>query len=1161
MGSVLRRRPWVLWVLLAGLAVALVGLVAVVRRRSDDGDHGAALAMYGLHQREGKAKQKGESEGGSRHGPEESEVGERGEEEEREREAEAAREAESEGRNPKETAATVEGREGGEGERHGARTPWSEQVSNRAFPRSYVDDRRARAGRRAFDRAPASAPRSAFRTRRAYRAALAAEPGKWTGLGPVTPNVSGESSQFFDPVTQEGPTTQESGRVTAIEVDPACAPGDCRVWVSAAGGGIWRTADALALHPQWAAPADDVPTTAFGSLYFDAAHDTLYAGSGEPNGSSDSEAGLGLFKSTDSGASWSLVPGSAAVATNRSIGAIAIDPRTPNTIYIGTALARHGSSSSNGGRRTPPNAPALGVYKSTNGGASFTHETDLSDRTPANPTDPATGNDWFQGGVTRLELDPNDPDAVYAGVLGYGVWRSANAGSTWAQVFHTINQNDFSDPNAPVGDLLGDITQFDLVDLGAATRAYLGDASDDFAADGDDGTPAPQVFRTDDVASITGSPNGDHDNSDWTELSSATNGTPGFAAYNWCQNGQCGYDSFVVSPPGHPDEVWLGGSMNYDELPAYAGQPPRSNGRAVIRSTNADGTAATTTWQDMTAVLNSNDAWDVRSGLHPDEHSVGFSADGSSALVVSDGGVARVDVSDPVDRSGSCDSRRYVYDADTGPEPLNTADLFDCRELLSAIPGAITPLNDGLDDLQFQSLSFNPKNPEHDVLGGTQDNGTWSFTGSPAWFESVGGDGGQSGFDAGNPTVRYHNYFDATPEVNFHGNDPDTWLNIYDTLQASEEGRSFYTPFIADPKTPGRAYTGLEHVWRTDDNGGSEAALVDSCNALHLDPGRPPCGDWASIGQNLTSDSFGDREGQYVVATTRAEGDEGTLWAGTRIGRVFISTNADAPAGAVDFTRLDDDSTPGRFVSGIAVDPSDGNHAWVSYSGYGAYTPGAGGHVYEVRFDPATQDATWTDLSANLGDQPVTGVARNAETGDLYAGTDFGVLRRANGSSTWEQAAPGMPHVAVYGLSLSQSGHVLYAATHGRGAYTLRLPVKTPPGGPAGPGGATPTPTPTPGDRTRPTLRVSKVKTVRRPKRSTIKGRATDAGRIRRVTVRFGDGKRKTNVRRSRSGRFTVRHRYSKPARYEVTVIATDRAGNSRTKHVKARVRARRRAR
>jgi hypothetical protein len=934
------------------------------------------------------------------------------------------------------------------------------------------------------------------------------------------------------------------------------------------------------------------------------------------------------------------VPGSAAVATNRSIGAIAIDPRTANTIYIGTAVARHGSSSSNGGRRTPPGAPALGVYKSTDGGASFARETDLSDRTPANPTDPATGNDWFQGGITRLELDPNDPDAVYAGVLGYGVWRSADAGSTWGQVFHTINQSDFSDPANPAGDFFGDITQFDLVDLGATTRAYLGDASDDFALDEDPSTPLPEVYRNDDVAAIVASPNGDHANADWTKLSSEVNGTNGFAAYGWCQNGQCGYDSYVVSPPGHPNEVWLGGSMNYDELPAYAGQPPRSNGRAVIRSTNADGTAATTTWQDMTAVLSSDDAWDVTSGLHPDEHSVGFSADGSVALNVSDGGVARVDVSDPVDRSASCDNRRYVYDPATGPEPLTAADLFDCHELLSAIPDDITPINDGLDDLQFQSLSFNPKDPEHDVLGGTQDNGTWSFTGSTAWFESVGGDGGQSGFDVANPTVRYHNYFDATPEVNFHGNDPKTWLNIYDPLQISDEGRSFYTPFIADPKTPGRAYTGLEHVWRTDDNGGKEAALVNSCNSAHLDPGRSPCGDWAPIGQNLTSDSFGDRAGHYVVATTRAEGDEGTLWAGTRIGRVFVSTNADARAAAVDFTRVDDDATtPGRFVSGIAVDPSDGNHAFVSYAGYGAYTPGATGHVYEVRFNPGTKQATWTDLSANLGDQPVTSIARNAETADLYAGTDFGVLRRANGSSTWEEAAPGMPHVAVYGLTISQSAHVLYAATHGRGAFTLRLPArptvaiagpselrvgepvtygatgKASDGGPltfawqlpgnpptasgssasftpTTPGQATvrvtatdsrglansaakavtispasptstptPTPTPTPGDHKRPTLKVSKIKAVRRPKATIIKGRATDKSGIRRVTIRFGDGKRKTSVHLSRSGRFTVRHRYGKPARYEVTVIATDRAGNTSTKHLTARVLAKRRPR
>jgi PKD domain len=1158
MGSALRRRPWLLWLLLLGLAVLAVGLVAVMRARADHGGHGEALAKYGFRMRQEKAKESGESEGGSRHGAEEREVGESGGEAEREKKGEKQR-------NPHEAAATILGHEGGEGSRHGARTPWGEQVGNRAYPRSYVDDRLAVKSRRAFERTPSSAPRSAFKTGKAYRAARAAAPGSWAGLGPITPNVSGQASQFFDPVTQKGPPTQESGRVSAIAVDPACAQGDCRVWIAAAGGGIWRTADATALHPQWIAPPSDLPTTAFGSLNFDAAHNTLYAGSGEPNGSSDSEAGLGLFKSTDGGASWTLVPGSAAVATNRSIGAIATDPRSANTIYIGTAVARHGSSSSNGGRRTPPNAPALGVYKSTDGGATFTRETDLSNRTPADPTPPASGNDFFAGGITRLELDPNDPDAVYAGVLGYGVWRSADAGATWAQVFHTINQNDFSNPDAPVGDSGGDITQFDLVDLGTATRAYLGDASDDFAADGDDGTPLPQVFRNDDVAAIAGSPAGDHDNSDWTELSNATNGTPGFAAYGWCQNGQCSYDAFVVSPPGHPDEVWLGGSMNYDELPAYAGQPPRSNGRAVIRSTNANGTAASTTWQDMTAVLSSNDAWHVTSGLHPDEHSIGFSADGNMAFNVSDGGVARVDVTDPVDRSGSCANRRYVYDADAGPVPLNAADLADCQMLLSAIPDDIAPLNDGLDDLQFQSLSFNPKNPGNDVQGGTQDNGTWSFTGSPAWFESVGGDGGQSGFNADDPTVRYHNYFDATPEVNFHGNDPDTWLDIYDELQTTDEGRSFYTPFIADPVTPGRVFTGLEHVWRTDDNGGNESALKNSCNALHLVPGRSPCGDWAPMGPNLTSDSFGDRAGQYVVATTRAAGDDSTLWAGTRIGRVFISRNADAPASAVDFRRLDTGKTPGRFVSGIAVDPSDALHAWVSYAGYGAYTPESAGHVFDVRYSPSTHQATWTDISGNLGDQPITSVALNAETGDLYAGTDFGVLRLPSGSSSWEAAAPGMPHVAVYGLTVSQSGHLLYAATHGRGAYRLALPLKPPAGGgtggTGGTGGSAPPPGTTPPaattDKVRPTLTVSKIKTVRRPKRSTIKGRARDASGIRSVTLRFGDGKRKRSVKLTRSGRFTVRHRYGTPARYEITVTASDRAGNSRTRHRTARVRSR----
>jgi hypothetical protein len=352
----------------------------------------------------------------------------------------------------------------------------------------------------------------------------------------------------------------------------------------------------------------------------------------------------------------------------------------------------------------------------------------------------------------------------------------------------------------------------------------------------------------------------------------------------------------------------------------------------------------------------------------------------------------------------------------------------------------IDPLNDGLNTIQFQSLSNSPANPTGDLLGGTQDNGTFSYTGSPTWLESVGGDGGQSGYDKTTQSTRYHNYYDATPEVNFHGTNPKEWLAIYDPLQATKEARSFYVPFTADPTVAGRAFIGLEHVWRTDDHGGDPAFLEAHCNALHRDAG--PCGDWEPMGNNLTLGSaINDRAGQFVVATARTPGDAGTLWAATRVGRLWVTKEADAAnPDNVHFFRIDTAATPGRFVSGIAIDPADPNHAWISYSGYGAYTPGTPQHVIEARYDPKSHTAAFTDRSYNIGDQPVTGIARNATTGDVYASTDFGVLRLPAGATQWQQAGTGLPRVAVYGLTLAQSGHVLYAATHGRGAYALSLP-------------------------------------------------------------------------------------------------------------------------
>jgi hypothetical protein len=897
-----------------------------------------------------------------------------------------------------------------------------QQVDNRAYPRHYVQSKRALAARKAFLAKPRRLSRSDFRAKARNVEERAAITTSWEALGPLTPKVPAEA-------TYSGVGTLNSGRVTAMAVDPNCGQPrtGCRLWIAAAGGGIWRTDDALASSPTWTSASTGLASFATGSLAVDPnddSGDTLYLGTGEPNGSTDSEAGVGLYKTTDGGDHWALVPGSPAVSNDRSIGAISIDPTDAQHIYIGTDLARHGHSSTYGGRRTPPGAPQLGLYESTNGGDSFA----LAFSRPADPTDPAEGSgaDYFTGGVNEIKLDQADPDTVYAALFGYGIWRRSqrlDGDGSFHQVFATRNPDD----------TFGDRTQFDLTridpdqDPGTdndRTRIYAGDGSDDEGIS--------ELWRTDNAdqaAAVLSSGGTNH--AGWTKLSNPTNGTPGYTSYNYCQD-QCGYDDPVVVDPYNPDVVWLGGQMAYGEIPGAEGGTPRSFGRAVVRSTDAG-----VHFSDMTQDSGNE-------GLHPDNHYIvmdPFNPD--YAFIGSDGGVARID-GHYTDRSDECAGRH-----------LSDADETDCRTFLSSTPTQIDAINDGLNTLQFQDIMFNPKDPLGDIIGGTQDNGTW--TGPANWMESIGGDGGPSTVDAAG-TVRMHTYTGTTGDVNFHGDNPRTW--DYDTwpMDISGEASGFYSPIIADPTVSGTVFAGMQHVWRTQDNGGDQGQLDAHCRDLNPLGNLPAgdrsrvCGDWEPLGPDLTDPALGDRAGQFVSQIQRAPSDHSTMWVATRTGRLFISRNADAPAASVGFGRIDTPETPNRFPSGIAIDPADPNHAWVSYSGYNAYTP-QDGHVFEVRYSTASHSATFTDRSYDLGDQPILDVALDAPTGDVYAATDFGVLRLPAGALAWEKVNSNLPPVAVYGLSLSPDGRVLYAATHGRGVYRLQLPSTTTPGGGGGGGG------------------------------------------------------------------------------------------------------------
>jgi len=812
----------------------------------------------------------------------------------------------------------------------------------------------------------------------------------WQEIGPTTANEP-------DVVTFTGHPTTISGRVTALAIANSCTVQHCRVWVGAAGGGIWKTNNALSTTPDWHSSSDGLASNAIGSIALDPTDPTgriLYAGTGEPNGSSDSEAGVGLYKSFDFGNTWILLPGSIPVAKDRSIGAIAIDPTNPLHIYIGTDVARHGSSSVNGGRFTPPGAPQVGLYESTDGGLTFT----LVFAEPSDTVNPGSpnGSDFFRGGVTSIQFNTtNSSSQVYFSMFDYGLFRSNNG--SFEQVFASAGGGSIANSS-------GSRTQFALAPNGSKLRIYLTDSN----------ATTGNLYRVDNANVPASTLTNGTNNPGWLKLSNPTPGTPGFASYNFC-TGQCWYDMWVASPSGHPDTVWIGGSMQYGEIGAS------SNGRAVQRSTDAG-----VDFTDMT-----DDSESPPLGMHPDQHAAVFvPGHPDIAILGSDGGVVRTDGTF-VNASSQCAGRG-----------LKGADLTDCQHWLSAIPGQLFSLNAGLATLQFQSLTVNPQAPGSDVIGGTQDNGTLAYTGSPTWFESVGGDGGQSSINVGNPNIRMHMYFGTTGDVNFQGDDTHGWDYMTGPLDGSGEAASFYIPLIGDPTVSGTDFAGLQRVWRTQDNGGQQAVLDLHCNELTGDfPANVTCGDWVPLGSHtLTGTSFGsDKTGSYVVAISRASSDTSTLWVGTRRGRLFISTNAGGPAGSVTFTRIDTPAQPTRFISGIAVDPADPFHAFVSFSGYNAYTPTTPGHVFDVHYDPSTGTATWTDISHNLGDQPITGIAFDAPTGRLFASTDFGVEVLPHLLPFWLPAASGLPKAAVYGLTISTSGRVLYAATHGRGAWRLKL--------------------------------------------------------------------------------------------------------------------------
>jgi len=844
-----------------------------------------------------------------------------------------------------------------------------------------------------------------------YRGSSKGLPSQWHAIGPETVTNEG----FMEP-------KNISGRVTDLATGVSCDSDNCRLYAGTAGGGLWLSERALdPVNPRWRMLTNGLESNNIGSVTLDpndVTGMTMYVGTGESNFALTSAAGQGLFKSEDAGENFFRIPTQILdpdisselidLTATRGISQVAIKPGEPDTIYISTTIAMLGMTSVRGGQSnlTGGIQARVGLYRTTDGGESW----EMLFATPINElTSPGTQESTLQliSGVKDIQFDPQDPDTVYISVSDDGLYRSSpsiDEDSEFHQVFEVVGW-DKSDS----------YVAFDMTVKDGLTRIYAYNGN---------GTAQHQqaLYRLDDAGQVHGSLfDGSSNSAQWVNKSIFVDPAD-YVDFEICRS-QCVYDLVVATPVGRPDTVYLAG--------VFTG----SFGDSAIRSIDGG----------ENFFSHAVDLLDQPGRPHVDVRAIVFSPDNPDlSFVGSDGGVVRT--------TGTFAS---AADKCTSLFGIPSSDNFNyqvCQAALASVPQEFVFMNQGLQTMQLYNISADPNQPLSRLMAGTQDNSTQWHDGSGSiknWTRvfNVGDGTSANGFHRENPDILFASFQSAYFFTHFDGGTGgnENWYYTGGPIHFSDErqypnlepgsGRQFIT---FDPLHADTQFTGYEHIWRTGNNGGSKPDLVANNCAFTQNFFKVECGDWVALGPFLTRDNFGpDRTGGVIVAAERSAADAGTLWSGTSLGRLFVSKNVDAQPEAVDFDRVDSANTPPRFISGIAVDPADGNRAFISYSGFNANTPEAPGHVFEVIYDGA--NATFTALDFNLGDMPVNHLVFDDVAGDLYAATDFGVLVLPAGGNAWEIAGNGLPVVLTPHLEIHPGKRLLFTATHGMGAWYVVL--------------------------------------------------------------------------------------------------------------------------
>jgi len=450
------------------------------------------------------------------------------------------------------------------------------------------------------------------------------------------------------------------------------------------------------------------------------------------------------------------------------VSALAVDPRTPDTVYLGGADG--------------------GVWKSIDGGKNWTPLTD-------NQASLAIG---------ALALDPTNPDVVYAatgdpdGYFGAGLLKSSDAGSTWTNIV-----GPFADSR--IGGIAIHPTNGKLILIAKTSRTGTADGIYRSTDAGQTwtsvltGSGFTVVMNASGIAyaalTSNGTLGGVYKSTDsgvtWAAANGSGNTALPFATSTGIRmavapsNYSLVYVSLADSNRnlmGIYKSLDGGGTWNKLTVPDYCTPQCQYSNTITVHPTNSnlfyaggalDAYRTLDGGKTFTAAFGDNGSphSDI---VHVDEQSIAFSSDGGRVYLGTDGGVV-------------------------------STSTFDQDSILW------TSLNATLTLTQFYpGLSIHPTDTTIG-FGGSQDNSVVKYSGSPTWDTTVCGDGGMTAIDYNNPSTVYVACTLAVIQKSTDGG--NTFTSASTGLGPGPS--AFISPLVMDPTNPVRLYFGTGAVNQT----------------------------------------------------------------------------------------------------------------------------------------------------------------------------------------------------------------------------------------------------------------------------------------------------------------------------------------------------------